>query len=369
MQLAWPRHRPDVLSLTDASPEPVSWRSLAPTYALGAAVTLVVALLAIGWGTVRIAPSTTVSILLHHLHLSLGAHASYSPTSDAIIWDVRVPRVVLAGIVGATLAYAGAAYQGVFRNPLAEPYLIGVAAGASVGATLIIVSPLFVTAGILSPLPPAAFAGALIAVALSYGLARVGRVVSTTSLILSGVAVSSIGTSLVTYLMLTYSERTISILSWILGGFNTASWTKTGIALPYSAVGIALILPYARLLNVLQLDEDQARQLGVNVERVKLLVLAMASLATAAAVAVSGLIGFVGLIVPHAVRMIWGPDYRRVLPLSAFFGASFLILADAVARSVDGGREIPIGVVTALVGAPFFLYLLRRQQRPAYDKA
>jgi iron complex transport system permease protein len=165
--------------------------------------------------------------------------------------------------------------------------------------------------------------------------------------------------------MLTYSERTIAILSWILGGFNTASWTKTMIALPYIAVSAVLILPFARVLNVLQLEEDDARQLGVDVERVKLIVLALASLATAAAVAVSGLIGFVGLIVPHAVRMIFGPDYRRVLPMSAFFGASFLILADTVARSLDGGREIPIGVVTAFVGAPFFLYLLRRYQRGA----
>ena len=168
-------------------------------------------------------------------------------------------------------------------------------------------------------------------------------------------------------LMLTYNERTIEILSWVLGGFNTATWTKSGIALPYALIAAAAVLPHARLLNVLQLDEDQARQVGVNVERVKLIVLAAASLATAAAVAVSGLIGFVGLIVPHAVRMIWGPDYRRVLPLSACLGAAFLILADIAARSIDPDqREIPIGVVTAFAGAPFFLYLLRRHARAAF---
>jgi iron complex transport system permease protein len=321
----------------------------------------------VSWGTERIAPQTTLRVLLDHLPFISVSGAT--ATEDAIIWQIRAPRVALAGIVGATLAFAGAAYQGVFRNPLAEPYVIGVSAGASVGATLIIVSPLFVASGVLSPLPPAAFAGALIAVALAYGLARVGGAVPTASLILSGVAISSVGTAIVTYVMLTYNERTIAILNWVLGSFSTAAWTDAGIALPYVVVAAIVVLPYARLLNVLQLDEEQAQQLGVNIERVKLIVLGAAALATAAAVAVSGLIGFVGLIVPHAVRMIWGPDYRRILPLSGFFGACFLILADIAARSVDPGREIPIGVVTAIVGAPFFLFLLRRHARAAYERA
>jgi iron complex transport system permease protein len=346
-----------------AEPASVTWRSLAPTLSLAAAATAAVVLFAIGWGTVHIAPGTTLSVLLDQLPF-VDTHG-HMPVEEAIIWEVRAPRVVLAGIVGATLAFSGAAYQAVFRNPLAEPYLIGVAAGASVGATLIIVSPFFVAAGLLSPLPPAAFAGALIAVALAYGLARTSGGVPTTNLILSGVAISALGTALVTYLMLTYSERTLEVLSWVLGGFNTATWTRAGIALPYIVLAAAVIMPCARILNVMQLDEDQARQLGVNVERMKLVVLGMASLATAAAVAVSGLIGFVGLLVPHTVRLIWGPDYRRVLPLSAFFGASFLILADVVARSIDGGREVPIGVITAVVGAPFFLLLLRHS-KPGY---
>ncbi|MBF6600368.1 MAG: iron ABC transporter permease [Dehalococcoidia bacterium] len=363
MRLAYPRPQATTAALDDdaALPRLLTLRGMLPGYGLAALSTLAVALFAVGWGTVHIAPQTTVAILVGHLpFVSTGVH---DRTAEAIIWDVRLPRVVLAGVVGATLGFAGAAYQGVFRNPLAEPYLVGVAAGASLGATLILVSPLYVTAGIFSPLPPAAFGGALVAVALAYGLARAGGRVPVTALILSGVAVSSIGTSLVTYLMLTYSERTIAILGWILGGFNTASWTKTLIALPYVAVSMALVLPFARVLNVLQLDDDEARHLGIDVERVQLIVLAFASLATAAAVAVSGLIGFVGLIVPHAVRMLFGPDYRRVLPMSAFFGASFLILADTAARSLDGGREVPIGVVTAFIGAPFFLYLLRRYQR------
>ena len=362
MQLAPPRGALNVA--VEREPAILTWRALAPTYALAALATLAVAVFAVSWGTIHIPPQTTLAIVLGHLPFVPATE--HDATYNAIVWHVRMPRVVLAGLVGATLAFSGAAYQAIFRNPLAEPYVMGVAAGASVGATLIIVSPIYVTAGLLSPVPPAAFVGALVAVGLAYSLARVGRTVPTTSLILSGVAVSSVGTSLVTYLMLAYNTRTIAILNWILGGFNTATWTKVGIAFPYMIIAAIVILPYARLLNVMQLDEDQPRQLGVNVERVKIIVLATASLATAAAVSVSGLIGFVGLIVPHTVRMIWGPDYRRVLPLSGFFGASFLILADIVARTIDPTFEVPIGVVTALVGAPFFLYLLRRQNRPRF---
>lgn len=304
MQLAPPRGALNVA--VEREPMLVTWRTLAPTYLVAALATLAVAVFAVSWGTVHIPPQTTLAIVLGHLPFVPATE--HDATYNAIVWQVRMPRVVLAGLVGATLAFSGAAYQGIFRNPLAEPYVMGVAAGASVGATIIIVSPLYVAAGLLSPVPPAAFAGALIAVAAAYSLARVGRSVPTTSLILSGVAVSSVGTSFVTYLMLVYNQRTIAILNWILGGFNTASWTKVGIALPYMLIAVVVILPYARLLNVMQLDEDQPRQLGVNVERVKLIVLATASLATAAAVSVSGLIGFVGLIVPHTVRMIWGPD-------------------------------------------------------------
>ena len=342
----------------DETPALVTWRSLLPACAAGAAIMFAVALMAICWGTVRIPPWTTIAILLDHLpFIDTGEHARLD---DAVVWDVRAPRVATAMLAGATLGFAGAAYQAVFRNPLAEPYFIGVAAGASVGATLVIVSPIAVTAGALSPLPLAAFAGAMIAVTLAYLLARSGGSVSVTSLILTGVTISALGTAVVTYLMLTYTERTIEIVNWIAGGFNTASWSDAQMLLPYLLVALAAVLPFARLLNALQLDEDEARHLGVNVEAVKLVVLAMASLATAAAVAISGVIGFVGLLVPHSVRMVWGTDYRRVLPLSAFMGASFMVIADVIARSIDPGHEVPIGVITAFIGAPFFLYILRR---------
>jgi iron complex transport system permease protein len=362
MQLA-PARSSHAIAVSSAEPRLTTWRTQAPAIAIAAAITFVIAACAIAWGTVRIPPTTVLSVLVDHLPFVTSS--DHTAAEDAIVWQVRAPRVVLAGLVGATLAFCGAAYQGVFRNPLAEPYLLGVAAGASVGATIVIVSPLLVTAGLLSPVPPAAFAGALIAVGLAYALARTGPIVPTTSLILAGVAVSSVGTSIVTWLMLEYNTRTLAILNWILGGFNTASWTDVGIAVPYMAVAIAVVLPHARILNVMQLDEIEARHLGVNVERTRIVVLALASLATAAAVAVSGLIGFVGLVVPHAVRLAFGPDYRRILPLSLFFGASFLIIADLIARTIDPAFEVPIGVITALVGAPFFLVLLRTQNQRA----
>ena len=331
--------------------------------ALGLTIVALTAGLALLWGAADIPATSVGRILLHRLGLPV--EADWPQRWSDIVWQVRMPRVLLAGLVGATLAYTGAAYQGVFRNPLAEPYLLGVASGAGLGAALVILSPLAFTFGPLSPLPAAAFTGALAAVTCTYLLARVGPLAPITTLILAGVAVGSICTAAISYLMLSNDDRTLSVLSWLLGGFNTASWAKVTLLLPYAVIGALILLPFGRTLNVLQLSEEQARQVGVNVEAVKLTLLVVASLAAAAAVAVSGIIGFVGLIVPHATRLIWGSDYRRLLPLSAVLGASFLILADVIARSVAPPHEIPVGIITAFAGAPFFLYLLRRQQRAA----
>jgi len=338
-------------------------RPLGGPLVLGLGVVTLTGALALLWGAADIPHATVGRILLHRLGLPI--EADWPSKWDAIIWEVRLPRAVLAGLVGATLAYSGATYQGIFRNPLAEPYLLGVAAGAGLGATIVIISPVAYSFGPLSPVPAAAFAGAIAAVAVTYLLARVGPLVPITTLILAGVAVGSIATAVISYLMLTHEERTLSVLSWLLGGFGTASWERVWLLLPYAAMGGLLLLPFGRTLNVLQLDEEQARQLGVNVEAVKVSLLAVASLATAAAVAVSGIIGFVGLVVPHVARLLWGPDYRRLLPLSAMLGASFLILADLLARSLAPPHEMPVGIITAFVGAPFFLYLLRRQRRVA----
>ena len=335
----------------------------AGSLALGLASVALTAGFALLWGAADIPPQTVGLILLEQIGFPI--EADWPERWGAIVWQVRLPRVLLAGLVGATLAYSGTTYQGIFRNPLAEPYLLGVAAGAGLGATLIIISPLAYSFGPLSAVPPAAFAGAIIAVAITYLLARVGPVVPVTTLILSGVAVGSIAGAAISYLMLTNGDRALPVLSWLLGGFNSASWPRVWLLLPYTAVAALVIFPFARTLNVLQLNEEQARQLGVNVEAVKLTLLVAASLATAAAVAVSGIIGFVGLVVPHVTRLLWGADHRRLLPLSALLGASFLILADLVARTASPPTEIPVGIITALIGAPFFLYLLRRQRRSA----
>ncbi len=334
-------------------------RSLWPRLLLGAAVLLLVAAVALAVGPAGIPPDATLRIVLSRL-TGLDLASGLPATWRNIIWEVRLPRVLLAGLVGATLAMAGATYQGVFRNPLAEPYLIGVATGAALGSTIVVVSSLSVSWHGLSLLPLAAFAGAGASVIVVYGVARVGNTVPTTTLILAGVAVASLSTAVTSFLMLRSTTHMFTVFSVVLGGFNTSTWPKLAWVAPYALPAAVLILGHGRILNVLSLDEEQARHLGVDVERTKLLLLGAASLATAAAVSVSGTIGFVGLIVPHAVRLVWGADNRQLVPLAMVTGAAFLIVADLIARTADPPSEIPVGIITAFCGVPFFLYLLRR---------
>jgi iron complex transport system permease protein len=331
--------------------------------ALPAAILLLFACIVLGTaiGPVDIAPLVVLSVVVNHVVPGVGFDAS--PTADAIVWQIRLPRVLLAGLVGGTLAYGGAAYQGVFRNPLADPYLLGVAAGAGLAATIVIVSDLPLLYGNLSLVTLAAFGGAMAAVLLTYTLARAGGQTPNTTLILAGVAVSSIAASSISYLMLVNQANTTAVIAWLLGGFNESAWRDMWFILPYTLPAAVLIFLHGRVLNVLQLDEHQAHQLGVNVQRTKVIVLLAASLATAAAVSVAGIIGFVGLVAPHAVRLVAGPDYRRLIPLAALVGASFLILADLGARTLISPSELPVGIITAFVGAPFFLYLLRKQRK------
>jgi len=335
--------------------------SLWPRLSLALAALVAVSLLAVSLGSANIPLDATVRILLSHLP-GIELTEDVPATWRNIIWEVRLPRVLLAGVAGATLAMAGATYQGVFRNPLADPYLIGVATGAALGATIVVVSGASVAYHGLSLLPLAAFAGALTSVVVVYGIARTGNTVPSTTLILAGVALSSLSTAMTSYLMIKSTTNTLVVFSVVLGGFNTASWVKLAWVLPYAIPAAVVILAHGRILNVLNLDEEQARHLGVNVERTKLLLLGAASLAAAAAVSVSGTIGFVGLIVPHAVRLVWGPDNRALLPMAIILGAAFLIGADLVARTVDEPSEIPVGIITAFCGVPFFLYLLRRSK-------
>ena len=281
-----------------------------------------------------------------------------------ILWRLRAPRVALGILVGATLALSGAAYQGVFRNPLADPYLLGVAAGAGLGATVAIVYGPGRSGGPVDLLPLAAFVGALVAVGAAYGLGRsAGTGRTTATLILAGVAVASFLTALQTYVQQRESETLREVYVWILGRLSTSGWGEVWLMLPYAVGGGVVILLHRRLLDALRVGEEEAEALGVPTARVRLIVVLAASLATAAAVAVSGLIAFVGIIVPHGVRLLAGASYRLVLPLSVLFGGAFLVLTDVAARSLASPAELPIGVVTAFLGAPFFGVVLWTSRR------
>jgi iron complex transport system permease protein len=329
-------------------------------------VALVIAMaLAASIGSVRIPLSTTFSIFLDKLPF-IHVDQTWSSAAAIIIWDIRLPRVILAGLVGAALATAGATYQGLFRNPLADPYLIGVAQGASLGAVAGFLLPVGWHLAGFGLIPLLAFLGALLATVTVYLLARVGKALPVTTLILSGVALSALLGSIVSYLIISSGDKMHSIVFWLMGSFSLSQWSEVGTVLPYVAAGTAVIIIFARLLNVMQLDEEQAQQLGVNVERFKLMLLAAATLITAASVSFVGTIGFVGIIIPHAVRIIWGADHRFLLPLAVLTGAIFMILTDLLARTVLAPTEIPIGVITAICGAPFFLYLLRRRKKAIF---
>lgn len=284
---------------------------------------------------------------------------------ETIVLQVRLPRVCLAALVGAALSVAGAAYQGLFHNPLADPYLVGVSSGAGLGATLANYLGVYLAWAGLGAVPIFAFVGALLATAVIYSLARVGGKTPVTTLLLAGVAVAALLQAVTTYLWLSAASafQAMSIISWLMGSLSLASWAHVRALAPYALVGGLVTLVGAHTLNVLQLDEDQAHLLGLNVERSKLILVAANALLTAAAVAVSGIIGFVGLIVPHAVRLVWGPDHRFLLPMSALVGGVFLIVADGVARTLLSPVEVPLGVITAICGVPFFLYLLRKKKQ------
>ncbi|WKZ40769.1 MAG: iron ABC transporter permease [Anaerolineales bacterium] len=287
-------------------------------------------------------------------------------TYTFIVWNIRLPRTVLIALTGAALSGSGAAYQGLFRNPLADPFLIGVASGAGLGAVIAMSIQWPYSFWGLMAIPMSAFLAALLTVFIVYALARVGRTVPTTNLILAGVAFSSFATSLTSFLMLRSTSEVRRALGWLLGGASQSGWTAVLAMLPYLAIGLGILLFSGYRLNLLQFGDDQAQQLGLNVTRSKTILLVAASLATAAAVAFSGIIGFIGLIVPHIMRLWFGGDYRRLIPLSIVGGASALLVADVIARVVLAPQEIPVGIVTALVGAPFFLWVLRRVKNQGY---
>jgi iron complex transport system permease protein len=294
---------------------------------------------------------------------SLSITPDYPASMYTILFDIRLPRILMAGLVGAALAVAGAAYQGMFHNPLADPYLTGVSQGAALGAVIGFLIPASIPSIYI---PLLAFMGAILSAMSVFFIARTGKVLPITTLILGGVAVGAFLSSITSYLITVSGNKVHSIIFWLLGTFSIADWNSVAVTAPYIACGITVIMIFARPLNIMQLDEEQAQQLGINVERVKLVILLAATISTAAAVCFCGAIGFVGIIVPHAIRIIFGPDYRLLLPMSMLTGAGFLILADTASRTLLAPTEIPVGVITAIIGAPFFLYVLRKRKQAIF---
>ena len=348
---------------TRALASPLARVGRAGWLALAGAVSLLAVLVGgVLLGTVDIGPGTTLAILLHRLP-GLSIPVTWPATTEAIVLDLRLPRVLTAMVVGTGLAVAGATFQGLLRNPLADPYVLGTASGAALGAAIAVIIPvrgLILEFGLLHGL---AFAGALGSVTVVYRLSRTSPLAPLTSLLLTGYAVGSLLAAGLAMAMYLAGSGLREIFAYLLGGFDGSSWTRLAVAAPLILGGSALILLRARALNGFLLGEEAAAHLGVDVRSERAILLALASLVTAAGVAVAGLIGFVGLVVPHLVRLLVGPNARLVLPISALFGASLLAVADVVARMLGG---VPVGVVTAVVGAPFFLALLRRA-RTGYE--
>jgi iron complex transport system permease protein len=298
------------------------------------------------------------------LGIMIGPAGRVSSANWDIIWNVRMPRVALAGIVGAMLSLAGASYQGVFRNPLVDPYLLGVAAGAGLGATIIFaIGRDSVSGWPVDPLPLMSFVGGLVAVMITYLVgAAFGASRSSVTLVLAGVAVVSLFTAIQTFVLQRNNDVIREVYAWILGRVSSATWADVRLVLPYVIVSSAVLLLHRRHLDLFRVGDDEAASLGSDVAKVRVIVVIAATMGTAAVVSVSGLIGFVGVIVPHAVRMVAGASYRRVLPLSLIVGATFLILVDIPGRVLQDPAETPIGVVTAFFGAPFFILLLRSKK-------
>ena len=316
-------------------------------------------------GAVFISPSTILRILADSLP-GINLEQTWPDSYGAIINAVRLPHTILVALTGAALASSGAAYQGLFRNPLADPYLIGVASGAGLGAVFAMSLNWPTELFGYYLIPMGAFVGAILTVLLVYNLARVNGMVPLTTLILAGVAVGAFASAVTSFLMLRSDAQIHRAISFLLGGAPMAGWNPVIAALPYMLVGMGLLSLLGHSLNVLQFGEEEAKQMGLNVGRAKRLIIITASLTTAVAVAFSGIIGFIGLIVPHVVRIIWGPDYRRLIPLSIILGSTSLLMADMLARILLAPSSLPVGIVTAMAGAPFFLWILRRAKREVF---
>lgn len=319
---------------------------------------ILMVLIATATGTASVSWKSLLAVFLNHIEAG--------DTSADILFYIRLPRVILAAVVGASLSIAGAVFQGLFRNPMADPYVLGVSSGAAIGAIIAMLAGGGLYIAGFSTVPFFAFAGGILSIALVYNLAKVGKAVPVMTLLLAGIAVSAFLSAVVSLLTYFSGDQLHQVVFWMMGGLGGASWPQVLAMLPYILVGFIIIYCQARELNILLLGEETARQLGVETERVKKILMVGASLLVAAAVSTSGIIGFVGLIVPHFIRLAAGPDHRLLLPASALLGASTLIAADTLARTIISPTELPVGIITAIVGAPVFIYLLKQRKKLRY---
>lgn len=309
-------------------------------------------------GSVSLPLNITWQILLNHLPF-INLDPTWTMAQETIVWNLRLPRVFLALVVGAMLASSGVAFQGILRNPLADPYILGVSSGAAFGAATSIL--FFHNSSLLGhlSLPLFSFVGGLLSLGFVLALSKQQGQHERETLILAGVVVQSLLGAFLSFLIAISGQQMQEIVFWMMGSLANRNWSDVGILIPYFLIGLTYLLFQQRDLNVIALGERAATHLGMNVERKKILILVVGSLLTAAAVSVVGIIGFVGLIVPHLIRLLVGPDHRILLPVSCLAGAIFLLWSDTLARTLIASREIPIGVITAFVGAPFFAYLLK----------
>lgn len=339
---------------------PLIMASLAALLFFSLTTAMVLGAVPIGWKAV-------LSIIFESLtSVRMADGLEIIPVHRDILLQIRAPRVLLAAAVGSSLAVAGAVFQGLFRNPMADPYVIGISSGAALGAVFAMLGGYSFAVGGFGAVPLFAFAGGIITIVLVYSMARIGRVVPVMTLLLAGIAVSAFLSALVSLLTYFAGEKLHMVVFWLMGGLGGATWYQVRVMMPYALIGYICVSIFSRDLNALLLGEETAGHLGVDTEKVKKILLTGASLLVAAAVSTSGIIGFVGLVVPHFVRLAAGPDHRFLIPASALLGASLLIATDTLARTIIAPTELPVGIITALIGAPMFVYLLKKRKKLRY---
>ncbi len=336
---------------------------------MGLLLLLLVIVMAAGmvWGAVSLGWKNILVILLDAFpfYHSEAAEAVGQVYKD-ILLQIRVPRVLMAAAVGSSLAVSGAVFQGLFRNPMAEPYVIGVSSGSALGAVVAMLGGFTIAGSGYGIVPLFAFTGGLLTIITVYSMARVGRAVPVMTLLLAGIAISSFLSALVSLLTYFAGEKLHMVVFWMMGGLGGATWQTVKIMLPYVLVGFIIVMMFSRELNAMLLGEETASNLGVDTEKVKKILLVGASMLVAAAVSTSGIIGFVGLVVPHFIRLVAGPDHRFLLPASAILGGALLIATDTLARVIIAPTELPVGIITSIIGAPMFIYLLKKRRKLRY---